>query len=161
MNTSLYARLGHPWPRTVPSRRIERCAGESVPTFCFFGRRMLHGVYCLCGRVDGRDRVRQGCRTRAYRDVFTACPVHQPVRTSTHQTQQHPSRKTVITKRKTSRCRIWKLGMNRFQRFLELVGNLHAKTVQVFLQLFGAGRTNDVAGHERTRGDVLQRQLRG
>src|SRR5690606_11583326 len=22
-----------------------------------------------------RDRVRQGCRTRAYRDVFTACPV--------------------------------------------------------------------------------------
>src|SRR5690606_23546447 len=62
---------------------------------------------------------------------------------------------------KSSRCRIRKLCMNRLECFLELVSYLHAKTVQVFLQLLGAGRANDVAGHERTRGDVLQRQLRG
>src|SRR5690606_34134025 len=36
-----------------------------------------HGVEaCVEGR-GGRDRVRQGCRTRAYRDVLAACPVRR------------------------------------------------------------------------------------
>src|SRR5690606_11758685 len=34
-----------------------------------------HSVGCHGRCASPRDRVRHGCRTRAYRDVFTACPV--------------------------------------------------------------------------------------
>src|SRR5690606_29514548 len=42
---------------------------------CHFFSRTRHAVGCLRCCAWQRDRVRQGCRTRAYRDVFTACPV--------------------------------------------------------------------------------------
>ena len=78
VNTSVCARLRHPWLRTVPARLAKPCAsrpvpnsGASLPAFS----RTRHAVGCLRCCAWQRDRVRQGCRTRAYRDVFTACPV--------------------------------------------------------------------------------------
>src|SRR5690606_12638501 len=73
-STSVYARLGHPGPRTVPARPTTHPARKRAAGFRSLS--ILLGVAgpgcCACVR----DRVRHGCRTRAYRDVFTACPAH-------------------------------------------------------------------------------------
>src|SRR5690606_518541 len=50
-STSVYARLGHPWPRTVPEGQDTPAAGKSVPsaTIFLFRTRVWHVVRCLRG----------------------------------------------------------------------------------------------------------------
>src|SRR5690606_29517035 len=70
--------------RTVPGGPGSSHAGKSAASFsCGFSVPSAGTVFGAGG--DGgwsRDRARQGCRARAYRDVFTACPVtsHHPLR---------------------------------------------------------------------------------
>ncbi len=57
--------------------------------------------------------------------------------------------------------RVGEAGVDSLQGFFQVPvpGQVHA--LQVFLQLRQAGGADDVAGHERARGDELQRQVRG
>src|SRR5690606_33259821 len=86
VNTSVCARLRHPWVRTVPAAASPSQCCKPAANLPVLEPAFGTVVGRVSGCADLRDRVRQGCRTRAYRDVFTACPAGLCIHSGTHPT---------------------------------------------------------------------------
>src|SRR5690606_9346039 len=68
---------------------------------CFDFSLVRHAVRAWVGGGVCRDRVRHGCRTRAYREVFTACP-GRPRHPPRPRTTSHPATAKKSTQRSTT-----------------------------------------------------------